>query len=136
MDQPKQDRMLRLMKMMSGGTDYSIEELSVRLNIPQRTIYRYIDTFKKSGYVVNKLQTNVYKIESAPQSLPDFDKLEKCGVEYAVVTVDGIGDIHDKSRILHNGKGTFAIIEKNLNEIDANMDIYVKMNIHKGNAFS
>ena len=75
MDQPKQDRMLRLMKLMSGGTYYSIEELSERLNIPQRTIYRYIDTFKKSGYVVNKPQTNVYKIESAPQSLPDFDKL-------------------------------------------------------------
>lgn len=53
-----------------------------------------------------------------------------------VVTVDGIGDIHDKSRILLNGKGTFAVIDKNLNEIDANMDIYVKMNIHKGNAFS
>ena len=62
------------------------------------------------------------------------ERLEKCGVEYAVVTVDGIGDIHDKSRILLNGKGTFAVIEKNLNEIDANMDIYVKMNIHKGNA--
>ncbi len=57
--------MLRLMKLMSGSTDYSIEELSERLNIPQRTIYRYIDTFKKSGYVVNKLQANVYKIESA-----------------------------------------------------------------------
>lgn len=75
MDQPKQDRMLRLMKMLSGSVDYTIEELSERLNIPQRTIYRYIDTFKKSGYVVNKLQANVYKIESVPQSLPDFDKL-------------------------------------------------------------
>lgn len=60
--------------------------------------------------------------------------LEECGVEYAVVTVDGIGDIHDKSRVLHNGKGTFTVIEKNLNELDADMDIYVKMNIHKGNA--
>lgn len=75
MDQPKQDRMLRLMKMMSGNINYSIEELSERLDMSPRTIYRYIDTFKNSGYVVNKLYTNVYKIESVPQSMPDFDKL-------------------------------------------------------------
>ena len=75
MDQPKQDRMLRLMKMMSGNINYTIEELSERLEMSPRTIYRYIDTFKNSGYVVNKLFTNVYKIESVPQSMPDFDKL-------------------------------------------------------------
>ena len=75
MDQPKQDRMLRLMKMMSGNINYTIEELSNRLEMSPRTIYRYIDTFKNSGYVVNKLFTNVYKIESVPQSMPDFDKL-------------------------------------------------------------
>ena len=75
MDQPKQDRMLRLMKMMSGNINYTIEELSERLEMSPRTIYRYIDTFKNSGYVVNKIFTNVYKIESVPQSMPDFDKL-------------------------------------------------------------
>lgn len=75
MDQPKQDRMLRLMKMMSGNINYTIEELSERLEMSPRTIYRYIDTFKNSGYVVNKLFTNVYKIESVPQSMPDFAKL-------------------------------------------------------------
>lgn len=75
MDQLKQDRMLRLMKMMSGNINYTIEELSERLEMSPRTIYRYIDTFKNSGYVVNKLFTNVYKIESVPQSMPDFDKL-------------------------------------------------------------
>lgn len=75
MDQPKQDRMLRLMKMMSGNINYTIEELSERLEMSPRTIYRHIDTIKNAGYVVNKLYTNTYKIESVPQSMPDFDKL-------------------------------------------------------------
>ena len=75
MDQPKQDRMLRLMKMMSGNINYTIEELSEKLDMSPRTIYRYIDTIKNAGYVVNKLYTNTYKIESVPQSMPDFNKL-------------------------------------------------------------
>ena len=51
MDQPKIERMLRLMKMMSGNINYSVEELSEKLEMSDRTIYRYIDTFKNSGYV-------------------------------------------------------------------------------------
>ncbi len=75
MNQPKQDRMLRLMKMMSGNINFTIEELSKRLDMSPRTIYRYIDTIKNAGYVVNKLYTNTYKIASVPQSMPDFDKM-------------------------------------------------------------
>ena len=75
MDQPKQDRMLRLMKMMSGNINYTIEEISSRLEMSPRTIYRYIDTIRNAGYVVTKLYTNTYKIESVPRSMPDFDKL-------------------------------------------------------------
>ena len=52
MDQPKVERMLRLMKLMSGEINYSIEELSEQLGLSGRTIYRYIDTFKQAGFVV------------------------------------------------------------------------------------
>ena len=46
MDQPKVSRMLRLMKMMSGNINYSVDELSEHLDMSPRTIYRYIHTFK------------------------------------------------------------------------------------------
>lgn len=75
MDQPKQDRMLRLMKMMSGNIDYTIEELAERLDTSARTIYRYIDTFKGAGFTVTKLCANTYKLAEMPQTAPDFDKL-------------------------------------------------------------
>ncbi|MBR5562680.1 MAG: HTH domain-containing protein, partial [Bacteroidales bacterium] len=46
MDQPKIERMLRLMKMMAGNRNYTIDELAEKLGTSYRSIYRYIDTFK------------------------------------------------------------------------------------------
>ena len=54
MDQPKIERVLRLMQLMSGMRHYTIEELAERLETSPRSIYRYIDTFKSVGYVVRK----------------------------------------------------------------------------------
>ena len=54
MDQPKIERVLRLMQLLSGARRYTIEELAERLDMSARTIYRYIDTFKAVGYVVRK----------------------------------------------------------------------------------
>ncbi len=75
MDQPKIERMLRLMKLMSGNINYSVEELSSKLEMSDRTIYRYIDTFKSAGFAVTKIWANTYKLEHMPKSMPDFDKL-------------------------------------------------------------
>ena len=75
MDQPKIERMLRLMKMMSGNENYTITELSKKLDMSYRTVYRYIDTFKASGFVVNKVRTNVYKIGKMPRSHVDMKNL-------------------------------------------------------------
>ena len=54
MDQPKIERVLRLMQLMSGLRHYTIEELAERLETSPRSIYRYIDTFKSVGYAVRK----------------------------------------------------------------------------------
>ena len=75
MDQPKIERMLRLMKMMSGNIHYSVEELAERLDMSDRTIYRYMDTFKNAGYTVTKLYANTYKLEKTPREMPNFDRL-------------------------------------------------------------
>ena len=56
MDQPKLERMLRLMKLLSGNVNYTVNELAERLGTTYRSIYRYIDTFKECGFAVEKLQ--------------------------------------------------------------------------------
>jgi Predicted transcriptional regulator len=63
------------MKMMSGNINYTIDELAERLDMSDRTIYRYIDTFKSAGFTVTKIYSNTYKLEKVPKSMPDFDKL-------------------------------------------------------------
>ena len=75
MDQPKIERMLRLMKMMSGNLNYTVNELAERLGTTYRSIYRYIDTFKECGFAVEKLQGGVYKLTTVSRNHPNFDKL-------------------------------------------------------------
>lgn len=55
MDQPKLERLLRIMQLMSDkNRKYSIDELSEILDLSPRTIYRYIDTFESTGFIVNR----------------------------------------------------------------------------------
>ena len=67
--------MLRLMRYMSGNINYSVEELAQKLDMSERTIYRYIDTFRGAGFAVTKIWANVYKLEKMPKGAPDFDRL-------------------------------------------------------------
>ena len=40
MDQPKIERMLRLMKMLTANTTYTVDQIAERLDMSRRTIYR------------------------------------------------------------------------------------------------
>ena len=42
MDQPKLERLLRLMKLLTANTTYNVDQLAERLQMSRRTIYRYI----------------------------------------------------------------------------------------------
>ena len=53
MEQPKQDRALRMLALMLQRTRrYSASQLAEQLGIDRRTVYRYINTFNEAGYVV------------------------------------------------------------------------------------
>jgi predicted DNA-binding transcriptional regulator YafY len=55
MDQPKLERLLRVMQLLTDkGKRYTVAELSEILSISQRSVYRYIDTFESVGFIVNK----------------------------------------------------------------------------------
>lgn len=99
MDQPKIERMLRLMKLMSGNENYTITELSKKLDMSYRTVYRYIETFKASGFVVNKVRTNVYKIGKMPRSHVDMKNLIYFSEEEAYIINDIINGLHDSNQL-------------------------------------
>ena len=99
MDQPKIERMLRLMKMMSGNTNYTIEELASKLGMSYRSVYRYIDTFKASGFVIEKLQKNVYKVGKMPRSHVDMSKLIYFSEEEAYLVNSMIDGLHPTNQL-------------------------------------
>lgn len=76
MEQTKIEKMLRLMRLMSKKKDrFSIDELAEKMETSSRTVYRYIDTLKESGFAVEKVYGNVYRVLSMPSQFKDFDKL-------------------------------------------------------------
>ena len=99
MDQPKIERMLRLMKMMSGNTNYTIDELAEKLGMSYRSVYRYIDTFKASGFVIEKLQKNVYKVGKMPRSHVDMSKLIYFSEEEAYLVNSMIDGLHPTNQL-------------------------------------
>lgn len=110
MDQPKIERMLRLMKMMSGNTNYTIEELASKLGMSYRSVYRYIDTFKASGFVIEKLQKNVYKVGKMPRSYVDMDKLIYFSEEEAYLVNSMIDGLHPTNQLKINLKKKLSAI--------------------------
>lgn len=110
MDQPKIERMLRLMKMMSGNTNYTIEELASKLGMSYRSVYRYIDTFKASGFVIEKLQKNVYKVGKMPRSYMDMSKLIYFSEEEAYLVNSMIDGLHQTNQLKTELKKKLAAV--------------------------
>ena len=93
MDQPKIERLLRLIKMMSGHENYTIDQLAEKLGTSYRSIYRYIDTFKECGFVVLKVRSNVYKLGKMPKTHLDLKNLIYFSEEEAYILnsmIDGL----------------------------------------------
>ena len=102
MDQPKIERLLRLMKMMTGSTRYTVEELAERLDTSYRSIYRYIDTFKDVGFVVHKEGNGVYRLGKESPYFKDISQLVHFTDEEAHIVNQLIGALDDTNMLKQN----------------------------------
>ena len=118
MDQPKIERMLRLMKMMAGNVNYSIDELAEKLHLSDRSIYRYIDTFKASGFVVEKLYGNVYKLGKMPKNAVDISKLIYFSEEEAYIVNSLINNLDESNTLKSNLQKKLSVIYDSTNIAD------------------
>lgn len=75
MEQPKIERVLRLMKMMTGNNNYTVDEMAERLGISYRSVYRYIDTFKDAGFVVQRREGGIYKLGKDSRYFKEISQL-------------------------------------------------------------
>ena len=102
MDQPKIERLLRLLRLLSGNVTYSVDELADRLDTSWRSIYRYIDTVKSAGFAVEKVYGNVYRLVSMKDARFDLSKVVMFSDEEAAI-VNGMIDGLDNTNALKIG---------------------------------
>lgn len=53
-EQPRFERLLRLLLMLSEGQRYTLDEMAGRLETTPRTVYRYLDTLRSTGFIIQK----------------------------------------------------------------------------------
>ena len=87
------------MKLLTGNVNRSIDSLAAEMGLTSRTIYRYIDTIREAGFVVNKLYGNVYAMGKVGRGLSDFNKLLYFTEEEAYIVAKMINGI-DNNNIL------------------------------------
>ena len=102
MDQPKLERLLKLMKLMTGNVNYTVEDLAERLDTSYRSIYRYIETFKRAGFVVHKLDGGVYKLGKESRYFKDISQLVHFTDEEAHIVNQLIEGLDDTNTLKQN----------------------------------
>ena len=102
MDQPKVERLLRLMKMMTGNVNYTVNDMAERLGTSYRSIYRYIETFKDAGFVVHKLNGGVYRLGKDSKHFKDISQLIHFTDEEAHIVNQLINGLDDTNVLKQN----------------------------------
>lgn len=103
MDQPKIDRLLRIMKMLTGNTSANISQLAQRLGISERSVYRYIDTFRDAGFVIRK-KGDIFRIDKSSPYFRDLSQLIHFTEEEAYILKSAIESIDENNLIKQNLK--------------------------------
>lgn len=112
MDQPKFERMLRLMKLLTGNTTYHIDQLAERLQMSRRTVYRYIDTFREAGFVVKRSGTCIRLDKESPH-FKEISQLVHFTKEEAYVLSRAIESIDDTNLLKQNLKRKLCSVYDN-----------------------
>ena len=102
MDQPKLERLLRLMKLLTGNVNYTVNDLAERLDTSYRSIYRYIETFKDAGFVIHKLEGGVYKLGKESPYFKEISQLVHFTDEEAHIVNQLIEGLDDTNMLKHN----------------------------------
>ena len=103
MDQPKLERLLRLMKLLTANTTYNVDQLAERLDMSRRTVYRYIDTFREAGFVIKK-SGDCIRLDKESPHFRDISQLVHFTEEEAVILRSAIENIDDTNLLKQNLK--------------------------------
>jgi predicted DNA-binding transcriptional regulator YafY len=103
MDQPKLERLLRLMKMLTANNSLTVDEIADKLVISSRSVYRYIDTFRTAGFVIKKVD-NYIKLDKSSPYFKDISELIHFTEEEAYILKSAIENIDENNLLKQNLK--------------------------------
>ncbi|MBQ7772701.1 MAG: WYL domain-containing protein [Bacteroidales bacterium] len=109
MDQPKIERVLRLMMLLTSNNRYTIEDLSEMLDASPRTIYRYIDTFRESGFLISK-NGPYFRLDKKSRYFKDISQLVHFTEEEAYILNSAIESLDPTNAIKQNLKAKLASV--------------------------
>ena len=112
-DQPKIQRLLRLLLLLSGNKSYSLREIATKLQIHERTVYRYISSFEAAGLLV--LHENGYRLVTGNPHTKTINKLFHFSEEEAYILY----------QLLTEAKGGNAVREKLVRKLHSLYDFKV-----------
>lgn len=103
MDQPKLERLLRLMQILTANKTMSVNQISERLNMSVRTIYRYIDTFREAGFVIKK-EDHFIRLDKTSSYFKDISQLIHFTEEESYILKCAIESIDENNIMKQNLK--------------------------------
>jgi predicted DNA-binding transcriptional regulator YafY len=103
MDQPKFERLIRLLLLLIGNRR-TTSELAAVLNCNSRTIQRYLDTFRSVGFVVEYRAKGIPFLSTNDGRLKDISDLVHFSPEEAFILHRAIDSIDDDTILKQNLK--------------------------------
>lgn len=98
----KLQRMLELMIFLSSGIKYTLEEISERFQMSERTIHRYIQTFREAGFIIPRPENGRYHIDKKTPYFKDISELLHFSREEAYILQKAIHSICDENLLKIN----------------------------------
>jgi predicted DNA-binding transcriptional regulator YafY len=101
-EQEKLQRMLEILLYLSSGIKRRLSETSQRFNISERTVLRYIRTFRDVGFIIPRPVDGLYSIDKNSPYFREIDELLHFSREEAHILQKAIHSINDENLLKQN----------------------------------
>ncbi len=102
------------MVFLSSGIKYSLDEISDRFEMSERTARRYIQTFRDAGFIIPKPENGKYHIDKDSPYFREISELLHFSKEEAFILQKAIHSVSDQNLLKQNlAKKLYALYDFN-----------------------
>ena len=95
-------RIFRMLEMLGSNVDYTTPELTERLDVCERSTYRYIETLKLAGCTIIKKDKNIHKLVKIPSEGINLEELVLISSEEAFLIHRMLRSIAGECPLVYN----------------------------------